>query len=148
VDTGALVGVAGVAGTLLSGLGGAYYADHRADARQLRRERLDLYVDALNHAAALRRRFLAGSAPVGGPASLAPGDEVTAKMDLFAHRDVRAAWAGVIRAVSNFEAWIEYDYSGEPDYEPPLEVTSPLDAALLGLTNSCRGAMTGRTARN
>ena len=110
----------------------------------LRDQRLTLYSDALRRESYLRSTKLVGNyeiTPAGGRVEILPQDDVTIRMDLFAHSRVRKAWQKVVQAESEFDAWVEYSYSGAPDEDAPVEVTQPLDAALSGLRETCRRSL-------
>jgi hypothetical protein len=144
VDVALIVALVGVGGTLVAGVLGQWLAGRQSLSAWLREQRLALYSDALRREAHLRSTRLAGRhdiAPTGGRVEIVPQDEVSIRMDLLAHPEVRRAWQDVVAAEADFEAWIEHGYSGDPDEEAPKHVEQPLDDALAQLRETCRRSL-------
>ncbi|GIG38240.1 hypothetical protein [Cellulomonas phragmiteti] len=131
----------GVVGTLVAGVLGQWLAGRQSLNAWLREQRLALYSDALRREVHLRATRLADAydvKPPGGHVEVVPQDEVSIRMDLLAHRDVREAWREVVKAELDFEMWVEHEYSGAPDEEAPSSVTQPLEDSLGRLRETCR----------
>lgn len=120
----------------------------RADETWLRQQRVLLYTDALRHVQDLRQKYFSdryAGLPPGGRSTLAAQDDVSARMTLLAHAEVRQAWVRLVDAERNFDWWVQHEYSGAPDDEgAPHEVLDPLKRSLADIERACQKSLGNR----
>lgn len=94
METGLIIALVGVGGTLLAGTSSQLLAGFHSRRSWLREQRLELYLDALRRGTHLRQTRLDYHNEVsamGGDVQIVPQDEVTIRIDLLAHHAVRRA---------------------------------------------------------
>ena len=153
-----VVALAGIGATLWTAAQGREHAErlahlsHRREREEMRRkERLEVYADALAHAVELERRLDAvwtsdGSyklspKPAGAPLALAPMDGVSVRMHLLADGEAERAWSAFVSALNDWQWRGEVEYSGDPSESPPDHVLLPLRSAITGLKDVCRRSL-------
>lgn len=145
-----MIGLAGIAATVITALGVPFLAAQRAEKEWLRQQRVNLYQEAMLHAHLLSVGAARATDDTvgwhryerGGSAKLTPSDELTARMDLLAHQEVADAWHALTEAQESLE-WHVIEEIGDPTTDLPDTTPQVIEVrrAVTALRTACREAI-------